>query len=62
VLRFVAEGHTNQAIADQLGLSRKTVDVHRTNLMRKLDLHDVTDLVKYALRRGLITLDEKPDA
>jgi two-component system response regulator NreC len=61
VLRFVAEGHTNQAIADQLGLSRKTVDVHRTNLMRKLDLHDVTDLVKYALRRGLITLDEKPE-
>jgi two-component system response regulator NreC len=60
VLRLVAEGRTNQAIADQLGLSRKTVDVHRTNLMRKLDLHDVTDLVKYALRRGLITLDETP--
>ncbi len=58
VLRRIAEGFTNQAIAEQLGISRKTVDVHRTNLMRKLDLHDVTELVKYALRRGLISLDE----
>jgi len=59
VLKLVAGGLTNQAIADQLGLSRKTVDVHRSNLMRKLGLHDVTEVVKYALRRGLITLDEK---
>lgn len=58
VLIMVAQGQTNQAIAEQLGLSRKTVDVHRTNLMRKLDLHDVTGLVKYALRTGLITLDQ----
>lgn len=57
VLRLVAEGHTNQAIAEQLGLSRKTVDAHRTNLMRKLDLHDVTELVKHALRAGLISLE-----
>jgi two-component system response regulator NreC len=59
VLRLVAEGHSNQAIAGKLGLSRKTVDVHRTNLMRKLDLHDVTEIVKYALRRGVITLDTR---
>ncbi|MBN2575574.1 MAG: response regulator transcription factor [Deltaproteobacteria bacterium] len=58
VLRLIAQGLSNQAIAEQLGLSRKTVDVHRANLMRKLDLHTVTELVKYALRRGLITLDE----
>jgi DNA-binding NarL/FixJ family response regulator len=58
VLKLIAEGLTNPAIADQLGLSRKTVDVHRSNLMRKLELHDVTELVKYALRRGLITLDK----
>jgi DNA-binding NarL/FixJ family response regulator len=57
VLRLVAEGNSNQAIAEKLGLSRKTVDVHRTNLMRKLDLHDVTEIVKYALRHGVITLD-----
>lgn len=60
VLKLVAEGHTNQAIADRLGLSRKTIDAHRTNLMRKLGLHDVRDLVKYALREGLITLDPGP--
>ena len=57
VLRLVAEGLTNQTIAERLGLSRRTVDAHRTNLMHKLDMHDVTDLVKYALRRGIISLD-----
>jgi two-component system response regulator NreC len=61
VLRLVADGHSNQAIAERLGLSRKTVDVHRTNLMRKLDLHNVTEIVKYALRRGLISLDSETD-
>jgi DNA-binding NarL/FixJ family response regulator len=60
VLRLVAEGHSNQGVADRLGLSRKTVDVHRTNLMRKLDLHDVTEIVKYALRHGIISLDPRP--
>jgi len=60
VLRLVAEGLTNQAIAERLGLSRRTVDAHRTNLMHKLDMHDVTDLVKYALRRGIISLDPDP--
>jgi two-component system response regulator NreC len=62
VLRLVAEGYSNQAIAERLGLSRKTVDVHRTNLMRKLDLHNVAEIVKYALRRGLISLDSETDA
>jgi len=57
VLKLIADGHTNQEIAEQLGLSRKTVDSHRANAMRKLDLHDVTELVKYALRTGMITLD-----
>ena len=57
VLKLIADGHTNQEIAEQLGLSRKTVDSHRANAMRKLDLHDVTEVVKYAIRTGLITLD-----
>jgi DNA-binding NarL/FixJ family response regulator len=57
VLKLVAEGHTNKQIADILGLGRKTVDSHRTNIMRKLDMHDVTALVKYALKRGLINLE-----
>jgi two-component system, NarL family, response regulator NreC len=57
VLKLIAEGNTNQEIADILCLSRKTVESHRANLMRKLDVHDVTELVKYALRTGLIRLD-----
>ena len=62
VLKLVAEGHTTQDIADRLGLSRKTVDAHRTNLMRKLGLHDVTEVVKYALRHGIITLGTRTGA
>jgi two-component system response regulator NreC len=57
VLKLIAEGNTNTAIAERLGLSRKTVDTHRAHAMRKLDLHEVTEVVKYALRTGLITLD-----
>jgi two-component system, NarL family, response regulator NreC len=57
VLKLIAEGNTNKQIADLLGLGRKTVDAHRTNIMRKLDLHDVTALVKYALKRGIISLE-----
>jgi DNA-binding NarL/FixJ family response regulator len=56
VLRLIAEGNTNQDIADILGLSRKTVESHRGNIMRKLALHDVTDLVKYAIRKGIVRL------
>jgi two-component system response regulator NreC len=56
VLILVAEGYTNQQIADMLHVSPKTVDGHRTSLMSKLDLHDRTEVVKYALRRQLIEL------
>jgi DNA-binding NarL/FixJ family response regulator len=54
VLQLVAEGQTNRQIAERLGLSPKTVDAHRTNLMRKLDLHDAQALTRFALRRGMI--------
>ena len=57
ILVLVAEGHSNHEIAAGLYLSKKTVETHRANMMRKLDLHDVTELVKYALRRGIIRLD-----
>jgi len=57
VLKLIAEGNTNQDIADLLCLSRKTVETHRGNIMDKLDLHKVTDLVKYAIREGLVGLD-----
>ncbi len=57
VLKLIAEGNTNQDIAGLLCLSRKTVETHRSNIMDKLDLHKVTDLVKYAIREGLVGLD-----
>lgn len=57
VLKLIAEGNTNQEIADLLCLSRKTVETHRGNIMDKLDLHKVTDLVKHAIREGLVGLD-----
>ncbi len=57
VLQLIAEGRTNRQIADQLDLAIKTVDTHRSNLMRKLNIHDQTSLVKYALRRGIVDLN-----
>lgn len=56
VLILVAEGYTSQQIAELLHVSHKTVDAHRTSLMSKLDLHDRTEVVKYALREQLIDL------
>lgn len=54
VLQLVAEGQSNQEVADQLGVSIKTVQTHRAHLMRKLDAHDRTDLVKYAVKTGVV--------
>ena len=56
VLKLAAEGYTTQEIADMLVLSPKTVEGHKTNLMSKLDIHNRTELVKYALRKGIITV------
>jgi DNA-binding NarL/FixJ family response regulator len=58
ILRLVAESNSTREIAAKLGISTKTVDNHRTNLMRKLDLHDVASLTRYALNTGLI--ESKP--
>jgi DNA-binding NarL/FixJ family response regulator len=58
VLTLIAQGFSNNEIADQLVISAKTVDRHRENIMRKLNLHNRVDLVKYALRKGLIGLEE----
>lgn len=57
VLRLVAEGRTNKQIADTLFLSIKTVQTHRDHIMKKLRMHDRTELVKYAIRKGLIEAD-----
>lgn len=54
ILQLVAESYSTKEIAAKLGISVKTVDNHRTNLMRKLDLHDVASLTRYAIEIGLI--------
>ncbi|HKC12576.1 MAG TPA: response regulator transcription factor [Vicinamibacteria bacterium] len=54
VLKLLADGHPTKEIAARLDLSVKTADVHKTNLMRKLDIHDRAGLVKYAIQRKLI--------
>ena len=54
-LQLIAEGHTTQEIAYRLGISVKTVEKHRAQLMERLDIHDVAGLVRYAIRAGLVT-------
>jgi two-component system response regulator NreC len=54
ILKLVAEGLTNNQIAERLVISPKTVDTHRTHVMDKLNLHSRSELVKYAMRRGLL--------
>jgi two-component system response regulator NreC len=54
VLRFLAEGKSNDEIAEALVISPKTVARHRENLMRKLNLHSRSELVRYAIRKGII--------
>lgn len=55
VLQLIAEGHSTKEVARRLDLSVKTVETHRSQLMRQLDIHEVTGLVRYALRTGLIS-------
>ena len=57
VLQLVAEGHTNNSIANTLSISLKTVEKHRANLMSKLEVNDLAHLMRVAIKQGLI-LDE----
>jgi DNA-binding NarL/FixJ family response regulator len=57
ILQLIAEGHTTKEIATTLGLSLKTVDTHRTQLMERLNIHDIAGLDRYAIRIGLISPD-----
>lgn len=59
VLTLVAEGLMNREIGERLGISPKTVARHRENIMRKLELHSRTELVKYAIRIGLIDIEDE---
>jgi DNA-binding NarL/FixJ family response regulator len=55
ILQLIAEGHTTKQIANTLHISVKTVETHRTQLMERLDIHDVAGLVRFAMRTGLVS-------
>ncbi|HEY6121762.1 MAG TPA: response regulator transcription factor [Pyrinomonadaceae bacterium] len=57
VLHLAAEGLTNAEIASRLGISSRTAETHRSNLIHKLDLHTQADLIRFALRRGIISME-----
>jgi DNA-binding NarL/FixJ family response regulator len=54
IVKLIAEGHTSDEIAQDLVISRKTVDHHRANILAKLEMRSVAELTRYAIRRGLI--------
>ena len=60
VLQLIAEGSSNQKIAQELFISVKTVEAHRAHIMTKLHAKNRTDLIRYALRKGLVGLDSVP--
>jgi DNA-binding NarL/FixJ family response regulator len=57
VLHLAAEGRTNSEIAVRLGISSRTAETHRANLMHKLDMHSQAELIRFALRRGIIPME-----
>ena len=57
ILKLIAEGHTSREIAEMLFISLKTVLGHRAKIMEKLDIHNRTELIKYAIRKGLVSMD-----
>lgn len=57
VLRLIAEGYSTKEIANTLGISAKTVETHRAQIMEKLDIYDTVGLVKFAIKTGLIKLE-----
>jgi DNA-binding NarL/FixJ family response regulator len=59
VLRAIAGGLSNRRISVLFGLTRKTVETHRSNIMRKLDLHSIADMVLYAVRNNILSVDDR---
>jgi DNA-binding NarL/FixJ family response regulator len=57
VLKLIAEGHTHKEIAEILNISVKTVIAHQTNISEKLDMHTKSDLIKFAIQKGIIKID-----
>jgi|SRR5579872_2880522 len=61
VLKLIASGKSTKVIADVLGISFKTAVYHRTNIMKKLNVHETAGLVWYAIRAGLVYMNDKTD-
>ncbi len=62
VLQLAAEGYKNPQIAARLGISPRTAETHRANLMRKLGLNTQTDLIRYAMQRGILPMEASPES
>lgn len=62
VLQLIAEGHTNQGIANELYISVKTVEAHKAHIMAKLHARNRTDLIRYAIRKGIVRLESIEEA
>ena len=60
VVALIAEGKSNKEIAMHLGIGVRTIETHRERIMRKLDIHSVAGLTKFAIANGMITMDETP--
>ena len=58
ILHLTAEGMTTVEISNRLSISPRTVEIHRANLMHKLNLHTQTDLIRYAIKRGILPIEE----
>lgn len=58
VIQMVAEGHSSTEIAERLTISARTVETHRSNLMRKLSLGNQTELIRFAIRKGILPLED----
>jgi len=61
VLQLIAEGHSNQRIAEGLFISVKTVEAHKAHIMSKLHAQNRTDLIRYAIRKGIVNLEAAPE-
>ena len=58
VIKLVAEGYKNKEVAEELGIAVKTVEIHRANIMNKLALRNVAQLICYAIQKRLITIED----
>jgi two-component system response regulator NreC len=58
ILQMTTEGRTSQEIGSKLVISPRTVEIHRSNLMKKLGVHNQTELIRFAIKRGILPMDD----